>query len=74
MRRPKKPDQRDRDLAVRVAEQAGIVSRRQLYALGFTPTNLDGKEHRLEVRAKSGMATRARRSYIASRDRFTATN
>ena len=45
-----------------------------LYALGFTPTNLDGKEHRLEVRAKSGMTTRARRSYIASRDRFTATN
>jgi len=45
-----------------------------LYALGFTPTALDGKEHRLEVRAKSGMTTRARRSYIASRDRFTATN
>ena len=45
-----------------------------LYALGFTPTNLDGKEHRLEVRARSGMTTRARRSYIASRDRFTATN
>lgn len=45
-----------------------------LYALGFTPTNLDGKEHRLEVRAKSGMTVRARKSYIASRDRFTATN
>jgi hypothetical protein len=44
-----------------------------LYALGFTPTNLDGKEHRLEVRTKSG-TTRARRSYIASRDRFTGTN
>jgi Ca-activated chloride channel family protein len=45
-----------------------------LYALGFTPANLDGKEHRLEVRARSGMTTRARRSYIALRDRFGATN
>jgi VWFA-related protein len=45
-----------------------------LYALGFTPTNLDGKEHRLEVRTRPGMTTRARRSYIASRDRFGATN
>ena len=45
-----------------------------LYALGFSPANLDGKEHRLEVRAKSGMTVRARRSYIASRDRLTGTN
>jgi VWFA-related protein len=44
-----------------------------LYALGFTPTNLDGKEHRLEVRVKSGMNSRARRSYIASRERLTGT-
>jgi hypothetical protein len=42
-----------------------------LYALGFTPTNLDGKEHRLELRVKSGMTARARRSYIASRERLT---
>ena len=45
-----------------------------LYALGFTPTNLDGKEHRLELRVKSSMSSRARRSYIASRERLTATN
>ena len=44
-----------------------------LYALGFTPATLDGKEHRLEVRVKSGTA-RARRSYIASTDRFSSTN
>lgn len=45
-----------------------------LYALGFTPTTLDGKEHRLEVRVKSGMTARARRSYIASSDRFSSPN
>ena len=45
-----------------------------LYALGFSPTNLDSKEHRLEVRSKSGMTVRARRSYIASRDRLTGTD
>jgi VWFA-related protein len=42
-----------------------------LYALGFTPTSLDGKEHRLEVRTKPGMAARARKSYIASQDRLS---
>src|SRR5688500_18838963 len=41
-----------------------------LYALGFTPGTLDGKEHKLEVRAKTGMTARARRSYIASPDRL----
>ena len=45
-----------------------------LYALGFTPTNLDGKEHKLELRTKAGMTARARKSYIASRDRLTATD
>jgi VWFA-related protein len=45
-----------------------------LYALGFSPANLDGKEHKLEVRAKTGMTVRARRSYIASRDRLAGTN
>jgi len=44
-----------------------------LYALGFSPANLDGKEHKLEVRVKSG-TTRARRTYIASRERLSATN
>jgi Ca-activated chloride channel homolog len=37
------------------------------YVLGFTPTVLDGKVHRLVVRAKRpGMIVRARRSYVAS--------
>jgi VWFA-related protein len=45
-----------------------------LYALGFSPASLDGKEHKLEVRAKSGMTVRARRTYIASRDRLAGTN
>jgi VWFA-related protein len=45
-----------------------------LYALGFTPATLDGKEHRLEVRVRGqGMSARARRSYIASQDRLTGT-
>ena len=42
-----------------------------LYALGFTPSNFDSKEHRLEVRVKPGMNARARRSYIASPDRLS---
>ena len=39
-----------------------------LYTLGFTPTVLDGKEHKLEVRMKQAGhdRARARRSYIAS--------
>ena len=41
-----------------------------LYALGFTPTNLDGKEHKLEVRVRAGMTARTRRTYIASPDRL----
>ena len=45
-----------------------------LYALGFTPQTLDGKEHRIELKVKSGMTARARRSYIASKERRSATN
>jgi Ca-activated chloride channel family protein len=45
-----------------------------LYALGFTPQNLDGKEHRIELKVKSGMNARARRSYIASKNRGASTN
>ena len=38
------------------------------YALGFTPTQLDGKMHTLQVRVTPpGMTVRARRSYLASR-------
>jgi Ca-activated chloride channel family protein len=39
------------------------------YVLGFTPSALDGKVHRLTIRAKKpGMSVRARRSYLASAD------
>jgi Ca-activated chloride channel homolog len=36
------------------------------YVLGFTPTVLDGKLHRITVKAKAGMTVRARRTYVAS--------
>jgi Ca-activated chloride channel family protein len=37
------------------------------YVLGFTPSVLDGKVHRLAIRSKKpGMTVRARRSYLAS--------
>jgi VWFA-related protein len=43
------------------------------YVLGFTPVSLDGKPHKLEVKAKSAeMRVRARRSYLASSDRNDA--
>jgi len=38
------------------------------YALGFTPTNLDGKMHTLAVKvASAGMTVRARKSYLAKK-------
>ena len=41
------------------------------YTLGFTPTALDNKEHKLEIRMKqAGMTGRARKTYIASPDRL----
>jgi Ca-activated chloride channel family protein len=44
-----------------------------LYALGFAPTVLDGKEHKLEVRVKTAGATvRARKTYVASEDRLSS--
>jgi VWFA-related protein len=37
------------------------------YALGFEPTKLDGKSHKLEVRLKRpGLKARARKSYVAA--------
>jgi len=46
-----------------------------LYTLGFSPTVLDGKEHKLQIRMKqTGMNARARRTYIASPDRLTDAN
>jgi Ca-activated chloride channel family protein len=42
------------------------------YVMGFTPTQLDGKVHRLSVKIKKpGMTARARRSYLAAPDKFT---
>ena len=42
------------------------------YVLGFAPTQLDGKVHRLSIRTKQpGMNVRARRSYLADADKFT---
>jgi Ca-activated chloride channel family protein len=41
------------------------------YTLGFTPTALDNKEHKLELKMKQpGMTGRARRTYVASPDRL----
>ncbi len=45
---------------------------RSQYLLGFAPTALDGKPHRLEVRLKRpGLNARARKSYMANPDRST---
>jgi len=38
------------------------------YVLGFTPAQLDGRIHRVVVKARAGMTVRARRSYLASAD------
>ena len=41
------------------------------YTLGFTPTNLDDREHELEVTmTERGMNARARTTYIASQERL----
>jgi Ca-activated chloride channel family protein len=42
---------------------------RSQYLLGFAPATLDGKLHKLDVRAKPGVTVRARRSYLATPDR-----
>jgi len=43
--------------------------------MGFSPTQLDGRVHKLGVRIKKpGMTARARRSYVAAPDKFTLTN
>jgi len=42
------------------------------YVLGFTPQNLDGKIHKLEVKVKKpGMNARARKSYVANEETVT---
>ena len=41
------------------------------YVIGFTPTQLDGRVHKLAVKMKQpGMTARARRSYLAAADKF----
>ncbi|OFW17800.1 MAG: hypothetical protein A3F69_01065 [Acidobacteria bacterium RIFCSPLOWO2_12_FULL_66_10] len=42
------------------------------YVIGFTPTQLDNKVHKLAVKMKqAGLTARARRSYVAATDKFT---
>lgn len=42
---------------------------RRQYALGFEPSKLDGKRHKLEVKIKKpGMKARARKSYVAAKE------
>lgn len=42
------------------------------YVIGFTPTQLDNRVHKLTVKMKQpGMTARARRSYVAAPDKFT---
>jgi VWFA-related protein len=38
------------------------------YVIGFAPTLLDGKTHHLVLKVKSGLAVRARRTYLATRE------
>src|SRR3954471_20123152 len=41
------------------------------YVMGFSPTQLDNKVHKLTVRVKKpGMTARARRSYLAAADKY----
>jgi Ca-activated chloride channel family protein len=48
---------------------------RSQYLLGFTPSALDGKPHRLEVRLKRpGLSARARKSYMALPERATTSS
>ncbi len=46
-----------------------------LYTLGFAPSVLDGKEHKLDVKMKiSNQTARARKTYVASGARLSNTN
>src|SRR5439155_15522422 len=45
------------------------------YVIGFTPTQLDNRVHKLTVKMKQpGLTARARRSYVAAPDKFTVTD
>ena len=42
------------------------------YVIGFTPTLLDNRVHKLAVKMKQpGMTARARRSYLAAPDKYS---
>ena len=46
-----------------------------LYTIGFSPSVLDGKEHKLDVKMRqTSMTARARKTYIASAERLSNTN
>jgi VWFA-related protein len=46
-----------------------------LYTIGFSPSVLDGKEHKLDVKMRqTSMNARARKTYIASAERLSNTN
>jgi len=38
------------------------------YVIGFAPTLLDGRTHHLALKVKSGLAVRARRTYLATKE------
>ncbi len=38
------------------------------YVIGFAPTMLDGKTHHLTLKVKDGLAVRARRTYLATKE------
>ena len=43
------------------------------YVIGFAPTQLDGRVHKLAVKVKqTGMTARARRSYVAAADKISS--
>lgn len=45
------------------------------YVMGFTPARIDARVHKLAVRMKQpGLTARARRSYVATPDKFTVTD
>jgi len=45
------------------------------YVIGFTPTQLDNRVHKLTVKMKQpGLTARARRSYVAAPDKFTVSD
>jgi len=46
-----------------------------LYTIGFSPSVLDGKDHKLDVKMRqTSMTARARKSYVASAERLSNTN